>query len=147
MNTHVIRDFPHAPAAWPEDLRARFDARRGNGEVGTRLVSQTERVRVWTLTLKPGERLDFHTHVLDYFWTCLTGGSARSHYGDGRIVDVTYEPGETRHLAFKAGEFMTHDLKNTGSADMVFSTVEFMDSANAPLELAPHVTAELSAAA
>ena len=145
MDKHVIRDFPHAPAQWPDALRARFEARRGVGEVGTKLVLQIDRVRVWMLTLKPGERHDFHTYVLDYFWTCLTGGAARSHYGDGRIVDVTYEPGETRHLSFKAGEFMTHDLENTGHADMIFTTVEFMDSANAPLDLAPHVTAAVAA--
>ena len=24
--------------------------------------------------LKPGERLSFHTHVLDYFWSSVTGG-------------------------------------------------------------------------
>ena len=31
---------------------------------------------------------------------------------------------------------MIHDLENTGSADIVFTTVEFLDSANAPLPLA-----------
>lgn len=147
MEKHVIREWPEPPAAWPEDLRARFADRAGCGEVGTRLVSQTDRVRVWMLTLKPGDRIDFHTHVLDYFWTCITGGSARSHYGDGRIVDVTYRPGETRHLSFKAGEFMTHDLENRGGADMVFTTVEFLDSPNAPLLLAPSVLADLQDAA
>lgn len=139
MTKHVIHDWPAAPAQWPQALRERFAARVGKGEVGTRLVSETDRVRVWTLTLAPGERLDFHTHVLDYFWTCLTGGSARSHYGDGRIVDVTYKPGETQHLSFKAGAFMIHDLENRGAADLVFTTVEFLDSANAPLEVAPQV--------
>lgn len=34
----------------------------------------TDRVRVWTIGLKPGQRLGFHTHVLDYFWTSVTGG-------------------------------------------------------------------------
>lgn len=146
MTKHVIRQWPEAPAQWPQDLRARFAARAGKGEVGTCLVSETDRVRVWTLTLAPGERLDFHTHVLDYFWTCLTGGSARSHYGDGRIVDVTYRPGETRHLSFQAGDFMTHDLENRGIADLVFTTVEFLDSPNAPLAVAPEVRATSAAA-
>ena len=31
---------------------------------------------------------------------------------------------------------MIHDLENTGTADIVFTTVEFLDSANAPLPLA-----------
>ena len=135
MDKHVIRDFPHAPAQWPEALRARFEARRGIGEVGTRLVSQTDRVRVWTLTLKPGERHDFHTHVLDYFWTAVTGGRARSHYSDGRVVEVTYEAGDTRHHQFGAGEFMMHDLTNIGNTELVFTTVEFLDSDNPPLKV------------
>ncbi|TCT06680.1 hypothetical protein [Aquabacter spiritensis] len=147
MTKHVITSWPDAPAEWPAALRAEFAARAGNGEVGTRLVSQTDRVRVWTLTLKPGERIGFHTHVLDYFWTSVTGGEARSHYGDGRIVDVTYTPGETRHLSFEAGGFMTHDLENLGTTDLVFTTVEFLDSANAPLPLAAPVLAGLEQAA
>ncbi|MEW6257341.1 MAG: hypothetical protein AB1592_15415 [Pseudomonadota bacterium] len=133
MTKHVITSWPAPPADWPPALQARFAAQAGTGNVGTRLVSETARVRVWTLTLAPGARLDFHTHVLDYFWTCLSGGSARSHYGDGRIVDVTYQPGETQHLSFPAGAFMTHDLENRGTEDLVFTTVEFLDSPNAPL--------------
>ena len=30
---------------------------------------------------------------------------------------------------------MIHDLENTGTADIVFTTVEFLDSANEPLPL------------
>ena len=32
---------------------------------------------------------------------------------------------------------MIHDLENIGSEDIVFTTVEFLDSANEPLPLAP----------
>lgn len=145
MSKHVIRTWPAPPAHWPPEVQARFAARAGTGNVGTQLVSVTERVRVWTLTLAPGARLDFHTHVLDYFWTCLSGGSARSHYGDGRIVDVTYFPGETQHLSFAAGGFMTHDLENRGAADLVFTTVEFLDSPNAPLPVDAAVRAPAAA--
>ncbi len=147
MEKHVIQHWPDAPAEWPEHLRAEFAARAGNGEVGSRLVSQTPRVRVWLLTLKPGERIGFHTHVLDYFWTSVNGGAARSHYGDGRIVDVVYKPGETRHHTFPAGTFMTHDLENLGTTDLTFTTVEFLDSENAPLPLAASVLAEVRDAA
>lgn len=126
-----------APLDWSEAQRADFHASLGNGRVGSRLVSQSERVRVWHLALKPGARLGFHTHVLDYFWTAVTGGRARSCYGDGRIVEVTYAPGDTKHHHFEAGTFMIHDLTNIGDTELVFTTVEFLDSANAPLALAP----------
>ncbi len=142
MGQHVIEAWPEAPSGWDAARRAEFQARAGLGQVGSRLVSQTERVRVWHLALKPGERIGFHTHVLDYFWTAVTGGAARSHYADGRVAEVTYAAGDTRHFTFPAGGFMIHDLENTGETDLVFTTVEFLDSANAPLPLPPEVTAQ-----
>jgi len=53
----------------PLDLTQEFIDRAENGEVGNTLVSETDRVRVWHIHAKPGERLKVHTHVLDYFWT------------------------------------------------------------------------------
>ena len=118
---------------WPEALQADFAEHSEHGWVGSRLVSETEKVRVWSLSLAPGERTHFHRHVLDYFWTAVTGGKARSHYGDGSVAETTYEAGETRHMHFGRGEFMVHDLENIGDTDLVFTTVEFLDSDNDPL--------------
>jgi hypothetical protein len=129
----VITQWPEAPAQWPENLRWEFFQRAGIGQVGSKLVSESNRVRVWHIGLKPGERLAFHTHVLDYFWTAVTAGSARSHYGDGRVAETVYAPGDTQHHRYGPGEFMIHDLENTGQTELVFTTVEFLDSPNAPL--------------
>ncbi len=73
---------------WPEALRRELEANRLNGAVGRQLVSESERVRVWSLTLQPGERIGFHRHVLDCFWTMLTDGKALSRYGDGRRAET-----------------------------------------------------------
>ena len=40
-----------------------------NGHVGEKLLSQTDKVRVWYILLAPGQRLPVHKHVLNYFWT------------------------------------------------------------------------------
>jgi beta-alanine degradation protein BauB len=146
MTKHIIDQWPSAPAALPLALKEEFAARAGTGQVGSRLVSETERVRVWHLSLKPGERIGFHTHVLDYFWTAVTAGQARSHYGDGRTVEVSYLSGDTRHHRYGLGEFMIHDLENIGETELVFTTVEFLDSANAPLELPANVGSARTAA-
>ena len=71
----------------------------------------------------------------------------RSHFADGCVSEMAYQPGDTRHNTYAAGEFMIHDLENIGDTDMVFTTVEFLDSANAPLDLPADVTAGLSRAA
>jgi len=42
---------------------------------------------VWTIRLKPGERIGFHRHVLDYFWTCVTGGRGRAQMMDGSTIE------------------------------------------------------------
>jgi len=118
---------------WTPTLLAELEEGRSNGRVGSRIVSESDRVRVWLIELQPGERLPFHTHVQDYFWTATTPGRARSRYSDGRVAEVTYDLGDTRHFHFEAGESMTHDLENIGDGVLCFTTVEFFGSANPPL--------------
>lgn len=124
------------------DLREEFARQAENPCVGQVLLSEGPRARVWYIRLKPGERLGFHRHVLDYFWTALTDGEAISHVDGGPPQRARYRAGETRHFGFGPGESMTHDLQNVGSTDLVFVTVEHLESANAPRplppDLAPH---------
>src|SRR6202162_2414664 len=84
MTANVIEQ---AVPAWPSIIREEFEANKRNGRVGTRLLSETDRVRVWEIRLAPGERIGFHRHVLDYFWTAVTPGRARSHTQDGSVIE------------------------------------------------------------
>jgi hypothetical protein len=138
MMTHgaVLARSP-LPAALADELQRNQD----NGCVGTELVSETDRVRVWTIRLRPGERIGFHKHVLDYFWTALNAGRARSNHADGTAYESEYYPGQTQHATYAAGEFKIHDLENIGDTDLLFSTVEFLDSANRPLPIPDEVRA------
>ena len=126
-------------SAWPAAIAAEFEreSRNPNPCVGTELVSESDRVRVWTIRLQPGERVGFHRHVLDYFWTSVNGGRGRQHVNDGTTVEYTYTPGETRHETYGSGQFKVHDLENIGDKEMVFMTIEFLQSANKPMPL-PH---------
>ena len=98
--------------AWPAEITAEFEreAKNPNPCVGSTLISENERVRVWMIRLAPGERIGFHRHVLDYFWTAVSGGRGRQHVHDGTTVEYTYQPGETRHETYGPGEFKVHDL-------------------------------------
>jgi beta-alanine degradation protein BauB len=124
-----------ARTPWPQEIAAEFERERKspNGCVGQRLLSESDRVRVWEIRLKPGERFGFHRHVLDYFWSALNAGCARAHLDDGATVEHTYTAGETRHETHAAGHFKVHDLENTGDTELIFTTVEFLDGANKPL--------------
>jgi hypothetical protein len=129
--------------AWPPAIAAEFEReqKNPNGCVGQRLISENERVRVWEIRLKPGERFGFHRHVLDYFWTAVMAGCARAHVNDGTTVEHTYKAGETRHETHEAGHFKVHDLENIGDTELIFTTVEFLDSANKPLPIPQAVRA------
>jgi quercetin dioxygenase-like cupin family protein len=134
-------------SAWPEAIAKEFEREHANPNpcVGSRLLSENERVRVWEIRLQPGERIGFHRHVLDYFWTAVSGGRGRQHVHDGTTVEYTYQPGETRHETYAAGECKVHDLENIGDKEMVFMTIEFLNSANKPLPLPEEVRGKAAA--
>ena len=128
----------HVNVEWPQALKQEFarESAQPNGCVGSELLSETDKMRVWTIRLKPGERIGFHRHVLNYFWTSVTGGLGRQHLMDGTTIEYSYYPGETRHEAYGTGEFKVHDLENLGDQDMIFMTVESIEgSANQPLPI------------
>ena len=127
---------------WPAPVQEDFNRQVGNACVGQTLVLENERTRIWHLRLGPGERFSFHTHVLDYFWTCISGGRARSHVANGSTFSITeYDlvAGSTKYTQYPNGAFKVHDLENTGDTELVFATVEFLDSANSPLQVPPSV--------
>ncbi|MBX6424575.1 MAG: hypothetical protein IRZ09_01415 [Variibacter sp.] len=128
-------------SGWPPEIQAEFEreAKNPNPCVGSVLLSEDKRCRVWTIRLKPGERIGFHRHVLDYFWTAITPCRGRQHLMDGSTVEYTYAAGETRHETYGPGEYKVHDLENIGDTEMVFMTVEFLDSANKPMPLPSEV--------
>ena len=120
---------------WPQQLRDEFDANEFGPGVGNQLVFENERCRVWHLHLPPGGWLTFHRHVLDYFWSALTGGTARGYYEDGRIQDVVHYPGETRFFVHGEGEYFVHAIENVGDTELIFVTVEFLPGANPPIDV------------
>jgi quercetin dioxygenase-like cupin family protein len=141
-DTGFLSDLPLAGeltgtgfTGWSAELRAEFEAHAHDGEVGSRLLSENDRVRVWEIRLAPGERWHAHRHVLDYFWTAVNAGRSRQHTSDGTTREVSYRAGETRHFTFAAGQYLVHDIENAGDTELVFTTVEHLDSANAPLPL------------
>ena len=134
-------------SAWPPEITAEFERekRSPNPCVGSELVSESDRVRVWMIRLQPGERIGFHRHVLDYFWSVSTDGKACAHVSDGTTVEHTYKAGETRHETYGKGQYKVHDLENLGDKEMVFMTIEFLNSANQPMPLPREVRRQQAA--
>lgn len=127
----VARNF----VGWSDELKKEFELHEFDGHVGSRLLSENDQVRVWEIRLAPGQRWHAHRHVLDYFWTAVVAGKSRQHTFDGTTRDVTYKAGETRHFKFRLGEYLLHDIENIGDSELIFTTVEHLNSVNKPLTL------------
>jgi len=130
---------PTAFAHWPEGVYEEMLASHDNGCVGTTLVSETDRVRVWHLHIPVGTRCGFHRHVNPYFWSALNAGKARGYFSSGLIRDTEHYVGETKHFYYGPGDYMLHSVENIGDTDLAFATVEFLDGTNPPLTIPPAV--------
>ena len=104
-----------------------LDAATHNLDVGTGLLFENERVRVWEIRLRPGERGPFHSHTHRYFWTAVEGGVGRQRSPDGTVRLRTYDPGETVYSEHSPDAPMIHDLENAGDTELRFVTVELLD--------------------
>lgn len=79
-------------------------------EVGTKLIFENERVRIWEFTLVPGQQIDSHTHDHDYFFYPIEGGTLEVTRASG-VTQATLETGKIYYR--KKGD--THAAKNVGS--------------------------------
>ena len=63
----------------PEDIQPRIDRfleeHEGDpiGNVGTRVIFEDERLRIWELILEPGQASDLHQHECDYYLLIFEG--------------------------------------------------------------------------
>ena len=123
VKVRIVADGTFDPAQFESELRAAPQ----NHEVGTKLLFENERVRVWEVRLTPGERAPFHAHTRRYFWTVVDGGTGRQRSGDGILRVREYQVGETQYQAPSPDDALIHDLENVGDAELRFVTVELLD--------------------
>lgn len=128
MATTGVKTAPaRDPAAFAERFRtAHADAPLG--PVAGDVVFEDERVRVWSMTLAPGEASALHRHDLDYLIVLVAGDRIMAVPGPGserapREAVVT--PGRTVFL--RGGE--TEWAVNTGSVEYREILIELKSSA------------------
>lgn len=80
-------------------------------EVGTKLIFENDRVKVWEFTLAPGESIGAHTHEHDYFFYPIEGGTLEVQR-QGGASRATLETGQVYYRP--KGD--THAAKNVGPA-------------------------------
>jgi len=91
------------------------------GEVGQRVVFENEHVRIWEITLKPGEVQNFHLHYHPYIVISLGGGEneIETVFGDRRM---TNEP--LGAMVFMNEMRPVHKLTNRSTVPYVSRLIE-----------------------
>jgi len=97
-----------------------------NTNVGTKLLLENDRVKIWEISLEPGDRAPFHWHAHTYFFVCVEAGRVRTHFPNGFYVDGDSEVGECMFMDHSAEEPGVHDLENIGTTTVRYTTVELL---------------------
>ncbi|KSV66561.1 hypothetical protein N185_32355 [Sinorhizobium sp. GW3] len=79
------------------------------GPIGDEVIFENELVRVWSLSLQPGERQRWHRHYHKYLVIPITDGANEMIFLSGRTVQTNEKSGQA--LFREPGE--PHELLNT----------------------------------
>ena len=96
-------------------------------EVGTKVVFEDEKIKVWELTLAPGEQTAVHTHEMDYVFYVIDGSSLEIFDADNQPLGTfDYKDGDVLPLRLEGDTLFivgdeslsvpaTHSARNAGN--------------------------------
>jgi quercetin dioxygenase-like cupin family protein len=90
------------------------------GDVGQAVLLDNDHVRIWHITLQPGETQPLHHHGLPYVVVAVQGATSVITTGDGQKIDIVEETGS---VVFRAPG-QTHMLSNVGDSVYVGRIIE-----------------------
>jgi len=90
------------------------------GPVGSRILFENGLVRVWEISLEPGEHLPQHYHALPYLVVTIEAAHVRVVEHDGQAYDPTDAPGDVTFR--EAGQ--VHELRNISPSRYVNRLIE-----------------------
>ena len=80
--------------------------------IGTNLIFEDDRVRIWEIVLEPGQEAPTHTHMLDYTTVTIEGATLERLNGDGTIDRSEAQAGRVMRW-YKSTP--SHGLRNVGN--------------------------------
>lgn len=108
----------------PSTLKELRDESIEESFAGANLLFENNYLKLWDITLSPGERLPFSKKSTNYSWTCLSGGKTVSHSADGTIRLYKIEKGEICFFKFKNKNHIS-DIENVGKNIIVIHIIEY----------------------
>ena len=95
-------------------------------DVGSNLLFENDRVRVWDLRLQPGESTGQHRHCTDYFYVVIGDGELQSVDADGTKGAIRpMQDGEVHFREVDGSDI--HAAINTGNLPWRNIVVELKD--------------------
>lgn len=96
-------------------------------DVGTRLLFENERVRVWDLRLPPGASTGLHEHRSDYLYIVIGDGQLQTTFPDGTAdAPRDMSDGDVRFRA--VADTAVHAARNAGDSEWRNIVVELKES-------------------
>ena len=87
-----------------------------SSQVGTRLLFENDRVRIWDLRLEPGQSTGLHRHSQDYFYVVIGDGTLRGIDADGQAGTANQmRDGDVRFNQL-GGRDAVHEAVNQGTS-------------------------------
>ena len=127
---HIPPEIVESTPEWTQRIEAfqREHASDALGTVASQVIYEDERVRIWEMTLEPGEASALHHHEHDYYLAILSGdliaGVGREDFTVFRIPPAGNTVGVTHggtEWAFNIGtqtyREVLFELKGTGAAE------------------------------
>lgn len=103
--------------------------------VGTKLLFENDRVRVWDMTLAPGESSERHIHENDYLFVCLNHAQITLYPEQGEPETSEVRPNGVEYT--EVGKGVTHRVQNTGETEHREILVELKGGSRSPVAKEP----------
>ncbi|MFG2051695.1 hypothetical protein ACGFIW_30220 [Micromonospora sp. NPDC048935] len=94
-----------------------------NDQVGTEIIFEDEKVRVWMLDLPPHTSSSWHTHQVPYRYVVTQPGPVATEYQDGRLEYQDDTVGDS----CRRSDSQPHRLVNLGDSAYQNVIVEFLN--------------------
>jgi uncharacterized cupin superfamily protein len=104
-------------------------------QVGTKLLFENDRVRVWEMVLQPGQESTYHEHSADYLFVHITKSRLELVQHGQPSETSEQEPGFVQYT--EVGSGIRHKLKNVGQSEHREILVELKGPSRAEEPKAP----------
>ena len=85
-----------------------------SSDVGSELLFENDRVRVWSMTLQPGETSTYHRHENDYLFVYTTPSTISSQVGDTDGPTRNFHDGYVQYT--EVGPGIEHSITNVAES-------------------------------